>query len=405
MSTRHDAPARKPKTPRRPVIFHVTEMALPPPPEYDWLGRRRGRSYLVNMLAELALAGLAGAVSGAVIGFLSALLEAGGFQRPLVLVGAASGLLAGVIATVAGREVLPRLSGFSLPARVVMVLLTLVGGALGATFLGFLIDPAFSLHAGRSVLLVGAMNGLLALVAGTLVFAYEDLHRRLVRANEILAATRLAQSQARERAARAELLALQARINPHFFFNALNTAAAFVRDDPRRAEDLLERFADLFRYAFRRGSEPSVPLEEELHFIGDFLEIERARFGDRVRCEVQAAPDVRGDSVPPLLLQPLVENAVLHGRDPETGEGRIFVRAYRGMGDALVLEVRDHGPGPGRAGQALPRGHALENIAARVAATRGGWLEIDRASDGPGTVARIVLPPVVADDAVTEEEE
>jgi sensor histidine kinase YesM len=124
-----------------------------------------------------------------------------------------------------------------------------------------------------------------------------------------------------------------------------------------------------------------------------------------MRCEVQAAPEVRGEPVPPLLLQPLVENAVLHGRDPETGEGRIFVRAYRGPGDALVLEVRDHGPGPGGAGQALPRGHALENIAARVAATRGGWLEIDRASDGPGTLARIVLPPAVAEDGVTEEEE
>jgi sensor histidine kinase YesM len=148
-----------------------------------------------------------------------------------------------------------------------------------------------------------------------------------------------------------------------------------------------------------------VPLEEELHFIGDFLEIERARFGDRMRCEVQAAPDVRGEAVPPLLLQPLVENAVLHGRDPETGEGRIYVRAYRGRGDALVLEVRDHGPGPGRVGEALPRGHALENIAARVAATRGGWLEIDRASDGPGTLARIVLPPAPSGDAGNEEEE
>ena len=75
MSTRSDAPARRRKPLRFPVIFHVTEMALPPPPAYDWLGRRRGRSYLVNMLTELALAGLAGAVSGAVIGFLAALLD------------------------------------------------------------------------------------------------------------------------------------------------------------------------------------------------------------------------------------------------------------------------------------------------------------------------------------------
>ncbi len=393
MSTRLDHPDRKRRREPPPSLFYVTEMALPPPSPYDWLGRRRGRSYLVNLAVELALAGLAGAVSGAVIGFLAAILEAG-FQRPLVLVGAASGLLAGVIAAVAGREVLPRLAGFSLPARIGLVLLTLIGGAIAATFLGFLVDPGFSLHAVRSVLLVGAMNGLLALVAGTLVFAYEDLYQRLARANEILAATRMAQVQARERAARAELLALQARINPHFFFNALNTAAAFVRDDPRRAEDLLERFADLFRYAFRRGGEPSVPLEEELRFIADFIEIERARFGDRLRCEIRTAPEAATDAVPPLILQPLVENAVLHGRDPESGDGRISVRAYHDPRGALVLEVRDHGPGPGRARDELPRGHALENIAARLAATRGGWLEIGAAIDGPGTLARIVLPPV-----------
>lgn len=353
----------------------------------------RPSSLLLYFALQAALAGGLGAGTGALVGVLASVLDVGRLETPLVIIGALSGLTAGLIATVTGREVLPRLSIFSLWVRITLGVLTLAGGAFAATGLGFWIFPRYSLHAGSSVLLVGSINGLLALVAGLLVFIYEDLNRRLAAAREQLAAERLAQSQARERAARAELQALQARINPHFFFNALNTAAALVQDDPQAAEQLLERFSELFRYAFRRGGEECVPLEDELAFIADYLAIEKARFGSRLQYTVAPAPGVKDEPIPPLVLQPLVENAVVHGRDPETGACEVTVRAWRERDGRVVLEVRDQGPGPGSA-PARQKGHALENIATRLAA-RGGRLEIAAAADGPGTQARLVLPPRV----------
>jgi len=279
---------------------------------------------------------------------------------------------------------------FSFPLRATVALLALAGGAFASTALGFWIYPRFTLHQVRLVLLVGSMNGLLAIVAGTLVFLYEDLAARLHRAREQLAAERLAQAEARERATRAELRALQARINPHFFFNALNTVAALVGEDPAEAERLLERFAGLFRYAFRRGREPAVPLAEEIGFTRAYLEIEQARFGDKLRWDVRLEPGLEDVRVPPLVLQPLVENAVLHGRDPETGEGRVLVEGRR-EGESIVLRVVDEGPGAPAAERELPRGHGLENVAGRVAAAGGGRLEIRPGPGGRGTEARIVF--------------
>ena len=351
-------------------------------------------SVLRYFLLQALIAGGLGGGAGTLVGMLASVLDPPHkFVYPLVAVGALTGLSAGLLATFCGRTVLPRLVGFSLPLRVVIGSLALVGGAFAATGVGFWLFPRYALHAGSSVLLVGAINGLLALIAGLLVFLYEDLNRRLAAAREQLVAERLAQAHAAERAARAELQALQARINPHFFFNALNTAAALIQDDPSAAERLLERFSDLFRYAFRRGGEERVSLEEELSFVADYLAIEKARFGERLVYHVDVAPEVADELVPPLIMQPLVENAVLHGRDPETGQGSVTVRAFRDAARRTLIEVRDDGPGPGEAQRTKPKGHALENIAARLTSARGGRLEIAAAEGGRGTVARVVFPP------------
>lgn len=361
----------------------------------DYEPARRDPGLVHYVAVQGALAGGFGAGAGALVGTLASVLDPPyTIEMPLVVIGAASGLTAGLIATITGREVLPRLSIYSLPVRTLLGVLTLVGGAFAATGLGFWIFPRYALHAGRSVLLVGSINGLLALIAGLLVFLYEDLNRRLAATREQLAAERLAQAHAAERAARAELQALQARINPHFFFNALNTAAALVPEDPKAAEALLERFADLFRYAFRRGGEERVPLEDEIAFIADYLAIEQARFGTRLQYHVEIASEVRNEPIPPLILQPLVENAVLHGRDPDTGCGNVRVGAWREGDRRVVIEIRDEGPGPGDAARAKPKGHALENIAARLAAARGGRLEIAAADDGRGTRARVIFAPL-----------
>ncbi len=160
----------------------------------------------------------------------------------------------------------------------------------------------------------------------------------------------------------ARLAELQARIRPHFLFNTLNTAVALVRQDPARAEAVLEDLADLFRQALADPGE-SVTLSEEVALARRYLAIEQVRFGERLRIEWSLDPRAGAARVPHLLLQPLVENAVRHGVEPSDSGAQVRVRTER-RGDAVVIEVANTLPaGPG------PRGNGLaqENVRRRLA--------------------------------------
>lgn len=140
------------------------------------------------------------------------------------------------------------------------------------------------------------------------------------------------------------LQALEARLHPHFLFNALNTVSSVMYEDVEQADRILTRLGDLLRRSLRHDPGSEVPLETELETLELYLEVIRARFGDRLRVSVNAEPLARRVRVPPFVLQPLVENAIQHG-DPGPGqEARVDVRAVRENG-RLLVEVRDNGPG------------------------------------------------------------
>ncbi|MFR9756357.1 sensor histidine kinase [Streptomyces sp. TR06-5] len=141
----------------------------------------------------------------------------------------------------------------------------------------------------------------------------------------------------------AELRALRAQISPHFMYNALGAIASFVRSDPERARELLLEFSDFARYSFRRHGDFTT-LSEELRSIGQYLALEQARFGDRLRVTVQAAPEVLPVCVPFLCLQPLVENAVRHGLEGKAGTGHLLVVAEDAGAEAHIT-VEDDGAG------------------------------------------------------------
>jgi two-component system, LytTR family, sensor histidine kinase AlgZ len=162
--------------------------------------------------------------------------------------------------------------------------------------------------------------------------------------NRVLRVERLAMAE-RQATLRAQLEVLQARTNPHFFFNSINTVAALITEDPVLAERTLERLADLFRYALDSHQTRVVPLAREFEMVTDYLAIQTARFGTRLTTRVSLDPSLAHFEVPPLLLQPLVENALLHGL-ADRKSGRVEVSARRD-GDLVVIEVRDDGPGPG----------------------------------------------------------
>ncbi|WP_285693984.1 histidine kinase [Actinomadura sp. NBRC 104412] len=149
----------------------------------------------------------------------------------------------------------------------------------------------------------------------------------------------------RNRLAEAEMRALRAQICPHFLYNSLTAIASFVRTDPGRARDLLLDFADFARYSFRTPRDFTT-LAEELNSIDRYLLLERARFGDRLRCTVDATPEVLPVTLPFLSLQPLVENAIRHGMNGARGKAPFHVRIVaRDAGEEAAISVEDDGAG------------------------------------------------------------
>ncbi len=161
--------------------------------------------------------------------------------------------------------------------------------------------------------------------------------------------------------ASARLAELQSRIRPHFLFNALNTALALVQVDPQRAEAVLEDLAQLFRAALAESGS-AVTLDEEIDLAQRYLAIEQLRFGARLQLVWDLDPAAASASLPPLVLQPLVENAVRHGIEPAAAGGRIVVstRAVRGMAIVVVTNSLPESPGP------AGNGIALANVAERL---------------------------------------
>ncbi|HHW01770.1 MAG TPA: sensor histidine kinase [Thermoanaerobacterales bacterium] len=161
--------------------------------------------------------------------------------------------------------------------------------------------------------------------------------------------------------ARAELKALQSQINPHFLFNALNTIISVLRKDPARARELLIYLGDFFRKNLSIGLE-MVPLEQELEHVKAYLAIEQARFGDRLKAvfEIQAGVNIM---VPPLILQPLVENAIKHGLLPKKSGGTVQIAA-RSVENGVEISVTDDGVGmeKGMAEEVLSRSACRDKI-------------------------------------------
>ena len=161
--------------------------------------------------------------------------------------------------------------------------------------------------------------------------------------------------------ASARLAELQSRIRPHFLFNALNTALALVRVDPSKTETVLEDLAQLFRVALAEAG-ASVSLEEEIDLARRYLAIEEVRFGARLQVRWDVDPRVFGARVPPLVLQPLVENAVRHGIEPASHGGVVSLQAQLQRGQVTVLVSNTISDDPGTPGH----GMALHNVRERL---------------------------------------
>jgi len=193
--------------------------------------------------------------------------------------------------------------------------------------------------------------------------------------------------------AQAQLHNLRLQLQPHFLFNTLNTISAVMYEDVGAADRMISRLSDLLRMSLEQGAAQEVTLEREIEFLRLYVETMKARFEDRLNFRVEADAETRGALVPPLLLQPLVENSIRHGADPVSARVDVTVIARRDNG-TLFLEVRDHGPGLAVAQPAaLRKGIGLSNTAARLERLYGGSdsMNLRNARDG-GLVVTVKIP-------------
>ena len=215
---------------------------------------------------------------------------------------------------------------------------------------------------------------------------------------------RLREQEVSRLAAEARLEALRAQINPHFLFNALTTIGYLVQTAPAQAVRTLFRLTEVLRRVLRSDG-PVAPLDQELSLVRAYLEIERARFEERLAVDMSVPDDLLQALVPPLILQPLVENAVKHGVSRSAAGGRVTVSARRVAGDdgqdLLELVVQDEQGGPERIGlEVESNGVGLTNIRRRLALAYGARASVTLQTLPRGAISRVRLPlnlPVAPD--------
>ncbi len=190
----------------------------------------------------------------------------------------------------------------------------------------------------------------------------------------------------------AQLTSLQSQLRPHFLFNALHTVSSLMETDPQRGQRVIRQLGDLLRASLKTRSTQTVPLAEELELVRAYLDVEKARFGDRLAIDIKMDETVAGEHVPALLLQPIVENAVRHGVSRNARGGRVGITALR-RGDMLRLRVEDDGPGLSDLAASDSEGVGLVNTRKRLRALYGdGYgFSIDPA-DPQGVHVTIDLP-------------
>jgi len=389
-------------------------------PAEVWLGETgseasfRRRAFLVAVLGGLAIWGV----------FLGFEIDGIGFNVRMVgivvagylggaWVGIAVGLAAGLVA------VLP-VAAYASFALAASVLSGWVAGLWSRTF-GTGIVPAVVGAVAIQLAYHAGLGGLLAAIHfedAIRLAGHVELHAAKITANAVgitvfmgllklvreLERARSEAETSKDLVRTARLEALRYQIRPHFLFNLLNTLAYLIRTAPERARELTLDLAEFLRYTLAQGAEETT-LEEELEQIDRYVDLERARFGDGLSFAVGDLPTDRAAEtlVPPLILQPLVENAIRHGAE----EDEVSVRVEFGTSDgSLMIRVVDDGPGPpeqwmeSRESAERSDGVGLKNVRERLERFYRGAsdLELRDRTDGSGACAEVTIPVAPPDE-------
>ena len=235
------------------------------------------------------------------------------------------------------------------------------------------------------------MSGVLPLIflAGVMFYLLSVAIHYAVFAVEASQAAQRRESEATLLAGRAELRALRAQINPHFLYNSLNSISALTSIDPGKARDMCIQLSDFLRNTLGMSEQSSIPLRQELDLVRTYLAIERVRFGKRLAVCEQIPEHCEADAVPPLILQPLVENAIVHGIANVIEDGFLKLTAEHADGKLRLIVENSYDPESKRSRQV---GFGLDSIRKRLNVIYGPQAGIRVSTEGNQFRVELALP-------------
>jgi len=214
----------------------------------------------------------------------------------------------------------------------------------------------------------------------------------LLDSRERIARQRMETAQLSEQLSKVQLRALRQQIEPHFLFNSLNSVAGLVREGKNDdAVSMIAGLSDLLRRVLEDSHRQLVPLAEEMEFLQKYLDIQKARLGDRLQCKMEVGKDLLSAQVPSLILQPMVENAVKHGIAKRVRGGEIRIMAQRHDG-LLTLRVYNDGPGLPEGWDETRSGIGMSNVRTRLRGLYGDAFVLDLRNQNQGVEAKVTVP-------------
>ena len=272
------------------------------------------------------------------------------------------------------------------------------GGAIPGSLLAVVLGPPAGMWVGDAIMGYNSPSllnfGANARITLTITVIATVITVVIISTLERLNAARAQAEAAQRQAAENQLRLLQSQLEPHMLFNTLANLRVLIGLDPQRAQAMLDRLIGFLRATLTASRQDHHPLAAEFHHTDDYLALMAVRMGPRLSVNVHFPDDLATLPLPPLLLQPLVENAIKHGLEPKVEGGRIDVTAQR-VGQQLCLQVRDTGVGLGAAGATAGTSFGLEQVRTRLATLYGprASLKLTPAVDAEGgALATLTLP-------------
>lgn len=266
-------------------------------------------------------------------------------------------------------------------------------------FVGFIISSFVIVFSTRWLFDVqGDVTGwlLVAFIASGLTLYWYFIVEREAQMKTELRTIQLEKAEQEKRLLQSQLKLLQSQIEPHFLFNTIANLKASIQLEPKRAMLMLDHLSVLLRHSLERSKDNDLTIQDELKFCESYLEIQKVRLGERLSYELQIDDEVvLGQMLPPLLIQPLVENAILHGIEPSSSQCKLKISISICESEFLKIEIFDNGVGLGNSGR-QGYGVGLGNIRQRSKHHYGEKAKLDIMSNEQGGVTAVLFLPAVS---------